>query len=149
MSLNVGDKAPDFVAKDQDGIEVTLASFKGKKLIIFFYPKDNTPGCTMQACNLRDNYSLLLEQGYSIVGVSADSQASHQKFRQKKNLPFPLLVDENHEICESFGVWAQKSLFVLKFWGIKRTTFIIDEKGYILDIIDKVKVRDHAQQILK
>jgi len=148
MDLQVGNKAPNFKTKDHNGNVVSLADFVGKKLVLFFYPKDNTPGCILQVCNLRDNYKELQHQGYEILGISADSSQSHQKFIERRKLSFRLLVDDSHELCEKYGVSFSRSIFGLKFWGINRTTFVIDEKGFILKIINKIKVRDHAAQIL-
>ena len=148
MELNIGDKAPDFNAKDQDGKEITLSDFKGKKMVLYFYPKDNTPGCTAQACNLRDNYEELQKQGYAILGVSQDSEKSHQKFIEKQNLPFPLISDEDHTVHNSYGTWGEKKMYGKTYMGTKRTTFIINEEGKIEDIIQKVKTKEHTAQIL-
>lgn len=148
VKLVIGEKAPEFVTKDQHGNEVKLSDFLGKKLVLYFYPKDGTPGCTIQACNLRDHYPRLQEAGYTILGVSVDSALSHQRFIKKRNLPFPLLIDEDHSMSEKFGVWQKKSLFGKKYWGIQRTTFVIDEQNCIEEIIEKVKVYDHADQLL-
>jgi peroxiredoxin Q/BCP len=148
MELNIGDKAPDFNAKDQDGKEITLSDFKGKKMVLYFYPKDNTPGCTAQACNLRDNYEELQKQGYAILGVSQDSEKSHQKFIEKQNLPFPLISDEDHKVHNSYGTWGEKKMYGKTYMGTKRTTFIINEEGKIEDIIQKVKTKEHTAQIL-
>ncbi|MFO7873357.1 MAG: thioredoxin-dependent thiol peroxidase [Bacteroidales bacterium] len=147
--LKTGDKAPEFSGKDQDGNPVSLSDFKGHKLVLYFYPKDNTPGCTTQACNLRDNYDLLLKQGYKVLGVSADSEKSHQKFIEKNNLPFPLIADTEKEILQSYGVWGEKKMMGKTFMGTNRTTFIIDEEGIIEDIITKVKTKDHTAQIVE
>ena len=142
--LKVGDKAPDFNTTDQNGEAISLGDFVGSKLVIYFYPKDSTPGCTTQACNLRDNYETLLSKGYKVLGVSADSTKSHLKFIEKHELPFPLLMDEDKKIINDFGVWGEK-----KFMGkIHRTTFVIDEKGVIEEIIEKVKTKEHTAQIL-
>lgn len=148
MELKVGDKAPAFTALNQKGEEVNLGDFKGKRIVIYFYPKDNTPGCTKQACNLRDNYTRLIQNGYTVLGVSIDSAKSHQKFIEKYNLPFDLLVDEDKKLAESFGVWVEKSMYGKTYMGTARTTFIIDEEGIITEIISKVKTADHADQIL-
>ncbi len=146
--LKVGDKAPDFTGKDQDGNKISLNDYKGKSLIIYFYPRDNTPGCTAQACNLRDNYDVLLKQGYAVLGISADSQASHKKFISKHELPFPLIADEEKEILKLYGVWGPKKFMGKVKDGIHRTTFVIDENGSISEIIEKVKTKDHTAQIL-
>ena len=148
-NLKINDLAPAFVGKDQDHQIITLADFKGKKLVLYFYPKDNTPGCTAQACNLRDNYQTLLDAGYVVLGVSADSQKRHQNFIKKQNLPFPLLADENKEVIEMYDVWQLKKFMGREFMGIVRTTFIIDENGVIEEIIEKVKTKEHTSQILK
>ncbi|WP_194775927.1 thioredoxin-dependent thiol peroxidase [Pararhodonellum marinum] len=149
MSVEVGKKAPDFEAKDQDGNLVKLSDFKGKKVVIYFYPKDNTPGCTAQACNLRDNYEALQKSGYEILGVSSDSEKSHQKFIEKQSLPFSLISDEDLKVHEAYGTWVEKSMYGRKYMGTARTTFVIDESGIITEIIDKVKTKDHTNQILK
>lgn len=148
MKLNVGDKAPVIKAEDQFGKTINLEDFKGSKVILYFYPKDDTPGCTAEACNLRDNYQLLLEKGYKIIGVSADSAASHKKFTEKYQLPFPLIPDTDKEIVKSYGVWGKKKFMGREYDGIHRMTFIITEEGNILKIFDKVKTKDHTAQIL-
>lgn len=148
MHLQVGDQVPAFVGKDQEGKTIKLADFAGKKLILYFYPKDNTPGCTAQACNLRDNYQALREGGYEVIGVSTDSEQSHQKFIAKQKLPFRLIADEDHQIHKQYGTWVQKSLFGKKYWGTARVTFVIDEQGKIEQIIDQVKTGSHTAQIL-
>lgn len=149
MKLQIGDKAPDFKANDQDGNSLKLSSFKGQKVVLYFYPKDMTPGCTAQACNLRDNYKLLQKQGYVVLGVSSDDEKSHRKFADKEKLPFPLLADTDKAIHEKYGTWGEKSMYGRKFMGTLRTTFIIDEKGKIEDIISKVDTKSHTTQILK
>lgn len=149
MELNIGDKAPEFEGVNQNGEPVKLSDFKGKKVVLYFYPKDNTPGCTAQACNLRDNYDELLKAGYEVIGVSKDSVKSHQKFIEKQELPFTLIADENIGIHEKYGVWQEKSMYGKKYMGTVRTTFIIDEKGNVEDIIKKVKTKDHTAQIMK
>lgn len=149
MKLQIGDKAPDFKANDQDGNSLKLSSFKGQKVVLYFYPKDMTPGCTAQACNLRDNYKLLQKQGYVVLGVSSDDEKSHRKFADKEKLPFPLLADTDKAIHEKYGTWGEKSMYGRKFMGTLRTTFIIDEKGKIEDIISKVDTKNHTTQILK
>lgn len=149
MELHVGDKAPDFEGKDQDGNTLKLSDLRGKKVVIYFYPKDNTPGCTAQACNLRDNYGQLQKAGYEIIGVSTDSEASHQKFIEKQSLPFTLLADEDKSIHEKYDVWKEKSMYGRTYMGTVRTTFVIDKEGNIEEIISKVKTNDHTKQILK
>lgn len=146
--IKVGDKAPDFKGKDQDDNFISLNDFKGKKLILYFYPKDNTPGCTLQACNLRDNYSALLKKGYAIVGVSADDEAKHKKFIEKYSLPFPLLADVDKTILKAYDVWGKKKFLGKVYDGIVRTTFVIDEKGKIEKVITDVKTTNHTAQIL-
>ena len=149
MPLSVGDKAPQFTCNDQDGNAVSLSDFLGKKVVLYFYPKDNTPGCTKQACNLRDNYDSLIQQGYVVLGVSADSEKKHQNFINKFELPFPLLADvERENLIEPYGVWVEKRMYGKTFMGIARTTFVIDEKGVILEVISKVKTDNHTEQIL-
>ncbi len=147
-TLKEKDKAPDFTAKDEDGTNIRLKEFLGSKLILYFYPKDDTPGCTAEACNLRDNYSTLLKHGFKIIGVSADSERSHQKFINKYQLPFPLIVDTDKKIINQYGVWGEKKFMGRTFDGILRTTFVIDEKGFILKIFPKVETGNHTQQIL-
>jgi len=148
MKLKIGDKAPEFIGKDQDGTTIKLADFVGKKLVLYFYPKDNTPGCTAQACNLRDHYQALQKAGYEVVGISTDTEKSHQKFIQKQELPFRLIADEDQTIHNQYGTWVEKSMYGKKYWGTARITFIIDEQGTIENIIDKVKTKDHTAQIL-
>lgn len=147
--LKVGDKAPSFIGIDQNGESIDLSQLAGKKVVLYFYPKDSTPGCTAQACDLRDNHQMLLSKGYIVLGVSADSQKSHQKFIEKHNLPFPLIADTDKEIIKAFGVWGPKKFMGKTFDGIHRTTFIIDEQGVIEEIIDKVKTKEHTNQIVK
>lgn len=151
MALQIGDLIPEVLGKDQDDNLLTASQFKGKKLVLYFYPKDNTPGCTTQACNLRDNYDLLLKQGYAVVGVSADSAASHQKFIAKHNLPFPLIADTEKQLSEQFGTWGEKKMYGRTYMGMTRTTFVIDEKGIIEEIIrgKQVKTKEHSSQIIK
>ncbi|MDQ3290566.1 MAG: thioredoxin-dependent thiol peroxidase [Bacteroidota bacterium] len=149
MALQIGDKAPDFAIPDQDGIVHKLSDYLGRKLVIYFYPKDDTPGCTAQACNLRDNYYDLRQKGYEVIGVSVDSEKSHQKFIQKFELPFTLLSDTEKKMVEAYGVWQEKSMFGRKYMGTMRYTFIIDEKGIIQDIITNVDTKDHAAQLVK
>jgi peroxiredoxin Q/BCP len=149
MPLQINDSAPAFTGKDQDNKTIQLADFVGRKLVLYFYPKDNTPGCTAQACNLRDNYTALLQAGYEVVGVSTDSPASHKRFIAQKQLPFRLIADEDHTIHEQYGTWVQKSMFGKQYWGTARLTFVIDEIGKIVKIIDRVKTASHAAQILQ
>ena len=146
--LKEGDQAPDFSGPNQNGETISLSDFKGQKLVIFFYPKDNTPTCTEEACNLRDNYGLLKKNGYAVVGVSADSQRKHKNFIKKFDLPFPLIADTDQTMLNAYGVWGEKQMFGKKYMGIFRTTFVIDENGKIERIIDKVTAKDHAAQIL-
>lgn len=148
MRLQINDKAPNFIGKDQEGKEISLADFAGKKLVLYFYPKDNTPGCTAQACNLRDHYEALQKANYEVVGISTDPEASHRKFIEKQHLPFRLVADEDHTIHDQYGTWVEKSMYGKKYWGTARTTFIIDEAGRVEKIIDKVKTKDHISQIL-
>ena len=145
--LKIRSKAPLFTGIDQDGNTVSLASFKGKKVVLYFYPKDNTPGCTAQACNLRDHYSELIEQGFQVIGISTDSVKSHKKFEQKFDLPFPLIADEDKSIVEMYGVWGEKKFMGRTFDGIHRTTFLIDEKGLIKNILLKPNTKNQTQQI--
>lgn len=147
--LKVGDKAPVFTGTDQNGKTISMNDFKGKKLAVYFYPKDNTPGCTVQACNLRDNYEDLLKNGIQVVGVSADSVSSHQKFIDKFTLPFPLIADEDKKVIEQFGVWGPKKFMDKEYDGIHRTTFLIDEDQTIVGIVDKPKTKEHAEEILE
>jgi peroxiredoxin Q/BCP len=149
ITLKIGEKAPEFKSVDEQGNTVQLTDFKGKKLVIFFYPKASTPGCTMEACNLRDNYQQFLAKGYEILGVSADSAKRQQNFKTKNELPFPLLADEDKSVINAFGVWGPKKFMGKEYEGIHRTTFVIDENGFIEDIITKVKTKEHTSQILK
>ena len=146
--LKVGDKVPDFSAKDQDGNTINLSDYKGKKLVVFFYPKANTPGCTAEACNLRDNYKELQDQGFELLGVSADSEKKQANFKNKYEFPFPLLADEDHTVINAFGVWGPKKFMGREYDGIHRTTFVIDGDGVVENVIEKVKTKDHAAQIL-
>ncbi len=148
VKLKIGDNAPAFSGKDENGKDVSLIDFKGKKLVLYFYPKDNTPGCTAQACSIRDNYAILQKQNLSILGISNDSEKSHIKFITKFELPFPLIADTEKKMVEGYGVWVEKSMYGRKYMGIARTTFIINEKGIIISIIDKVDTKNHSQQIL-
>lgn len=147
-TLQIGDKAPDFEALDNAGNTVRLSDFSGKKIVLFFYPKASTPGCTAEACNLRDNYQTFLSKGYAILGVSADSAKRQQNWIDKHELPFPLLADEDKAVINAYGVWGPKKFMGREFDGIHRTTFVIDEEGKIEDIIAKVKTKEHASQIL-
>lgn len=148
MTLKVGDKAPSIDGQDQNGNQVSLDNYAGKKLVLYFYPKDDTPGCTAESCNLRDNYKVLMAQGYEVLGVSPDNQAKHRKFIQKYDLPFDLIADTEKEVCERYGVWVEKSMYGRTYMGVARTTFIINEEGIIEEIISKVKTDDHTAQIL-
>jgi peroxiredoxin Q/BCP len=145
--LKEGQKAPFFEGTDQSGVSIKLTDYKGKKLVLYFYPKDNTPGCTKEACNLRDNYQNLLNKGFAVIGVSADSVNSHQKFADKFNLPFPLISDPDKEILSAFGAYGEKKMYGKTFLGIKRLTFIINEEGIIEKIIKKVDTKEHTNQI--
>ena len=147
-NLIIGDKAPSFSAKDQDGNLHKLSDYSGKKLVVFFYPKANTPGCTAEACDLRDNFKRFQDNNYAILGVSADSAKSQSNFKNKYDFPFPLLADEDKEVIQAFGVWGPKKFMGKEFDGIHRTTFVIDEEGIIEDVITSVKTKDHANQIL-
>jgi peroxiredoxin Q/BCP len=147
--LKEGQKAPFFQGKDQNGNNISLDDFRGKKLVLYFYPKDNTPGCTIEACNLRDNYDDLIERGFAIVGVSPDSEKSHQKFAGKHNLPFPLIADTEKKILSDYGAWGEKKMYGKSFMGVLRKTFIINEEGLIEDVIKKVDTKNHADQIYK
>lgn len=148
-TLKVGDKVPDFTTTDQDGNEVKLADYYGKKLIVFFYPKASTPGCTAEACNLRDNYKALQEQGYHLLGVSADSEKHQKNFATKYDFPFPLLADERKEVINAFGVWGPKKFMGKEYDGIHRMTFKVNEEGAVSEVIQKVKTKDHAAQLLE
>ena len=147
--LKFGDKAPDFKAVDGDGRTVALSDYKGKKLVIYFYPKDNTPGCTAEACDLRDNYHRFQAAGYEILGVSKDSEKSHRGFAEKYSLPFRLVADTDTAILQAYDAWGEKSLYGKKYMGALRKTYVIDEHGVITDIIDKVNTKAHSAQILK
>lgn len=148
-TLKAGDVAPDFESIDQDGNPIKLSSYKGKKVVLYFYPKDNTPGCTAESCNLRDNYDVLIKQGYEVLGVSTDNEKSHRKFIDKHELPFSLIADTDKSVHEKFGTWGEKSMYGRKYMGTFRTTFIIDEAGKIEEVIQKVKTKEHTAQILK
>ncbi|WP_027418058.1 thioredoxin-dependent thiol peroxidase [Crocinitomix catalasitica] len=148
-NLKIGDKAPNFAALDENGKEISLKDYNGKKLVIYFYPKDMTPGCTTQSCNLRDNYALLQENGFEILGVSADDEKRHLKFIDKYDLPFSLIADVDKKMINDFGVWGEKKFMGKVYDGIHRTTFVIDEEGTIINVIEKVKTKAHAEQILE
>ena len=149
--MQIGDKAPEILGVDQNGKEIKLSDYAGKKLVLYFYPKDNTSGCTAEACSLRDNIDALRAKGYEVVGVSSDSEASHQKFITKHELPFTLIADIRHELQEQMGVWGEKSMYGRKYMGTFRTTFLIDEQGVITDIFlpKQIKTKEHATQILE
>lgn len=146
--LKIGDKAPAINALNQNGEKITLTQFKGKKIVLYFYPKDNTPGCTAQACNLKDNYNALLKKDYVVIGVSADNEKSHQKFIEKYSLPFPLIADTDKKVALDYGVWGLKKFMGKEYDGMHRTTFVINEKGIIENIITKVETKNHANQII-
>ena len=149
ISLKEGDKAPAISGKDQNGNKVSLADYNGKKIALYFYPEDNTPTCTVQACNLRDNYSLLKKEGFVVLGVSPDDEKSHKKFETKFELPFILIADPEHKIIDKYGVWGEKQMYGRKYMGLLRTTFLIDEKGVIRKIFLKPKSKQHAEEIVK
>lgn len=146
--IKIGDKAPDFKGTDQDGNEIKLSDFKGKKLVLYFYPKDNTPGCTAEACDLRDNYHRFEAMGYKIVGVSKDTEKSHKSFIEKFSLPFPLISDKDAVILKAYEAWGRKKFMGKEYDGIIRKTFVIDQDGVILDIIEKVDTKAHSKQII-
>ena len=148
--MNIGDKAPEVLGKDENGRDIRLSDYRGRKLVLYFYPKDNTSGCTAEACSLRDHYEELQAQGYSVVGVSKDSAASHQKFKEKHKLPFPLIADVDHALLEQMGAWGEKTMYGKKTMGTIRTTFIINEEGIIEQVFagKQVKTKEHAAQIL-
>ena len=148
ITLKEGDKAPVFKGTDQNGKKVSLADYKGKKAVLYFYPQDSTPTCTIQACNLRDNYLLLKQQGFEIIGVSPDDAKSHKKFEEKFTLPFTMIADTGHTILEQYGVWGEKQMFGNKYMGVHRTTFLIDEKGKIKKVFLKPKSKSHAEEII-
>jgi peroxiredoxin Q/BCP len=147
-TIKEGDKAPAFSGKNQNGEQITIEQFKGKKLILYFYPKDNTPGCTAESCDLRDGYEELKGKGYEVVGVSPDSEKSHQNFSSKYNLPFHLIADTEKEILNAYGAWGMKKMYGKAYEGVLRTTFIIDENGTVVKVFTKVKTKEHVQQIL-
>ena len=148
-NLKVGDKAPDFEGVNQNGEKIALKDFAGKKLILYFYPKDNTPGCTAESCNLNDNYDAWLEKGFDVVGVSPDSEKSHQKFIAKFGFKFNLIADTEKEILQAYGAWGLKKLYGKEYMGVLRKTFVIDEEGVIVEIFEKVETKDHTNQIIK
>ena len=148
ITLNEGDKAPAFHGKDQNGKKISLSDYKGKKVVLYFYPEDDTPTCTIQACNLRDNYALLKQNGFEVIGVSPNDEKSHKKFEAKFNLPFTLLADPDHTIINKYGVWGEKQMFGNKYMGVHRTTFVINEKGAISKIFLRPKNKQHAEEIV-
>lgn len=148
MKLNVGDQAPELQGVDQHGKSISLSDYKGKKIVLYFYPKDDTPGCTAEACNLRDNYSDLTKFGFDVIGVSADNEKSHLKFIDKYGLPFRLIADTDKKVAEAYGVWGMKKFMGKEYMGINRTTFIIDEQGLISKVIEKVDTKNHTAQII-
>lgn len=149
ITLKEEDKAPLFTGKDQNGNKISLGSYKGKKVVLYFYPEDDTPACTVQACNLRDNFSLLKKQGFEVIGVSPDETAKHKKFETKYKLPFTLIADPDHTIIDKYGVWGEKQLYGRKYMGLHRTTFVIDEKGIIRKIFLRPRNKQHAEEIVK
>jgi peroxiredoxin Q/BCP len=148
-TLSAGMKAPAFKGKDQNGKDVSLADYKGKKVVLYFYPEDDTPTCTIEACNLRDNYGLLKKEKFEVIGISPDDVASHKKFEKKFDLPFTLIADPTHKIIDQYGVWGEKQLYGRKFMGLHRTTFVIDEKGVIRKVYLKPRSKQHAEDIVK
>ncbi len=148
MTLKPGDKAPDFQVENESGETIKLSDFRGKKVVLFFYPRDNTPTCTTEACNLRDNYQSLKTQGYEVLGISSDNAKSHQKFIDKFELPYSLLADTEKTVHEAYGTWVEKSMYGRKYMGTARTTFVIDENGVIEKVISKVKAKEHTTQVL-
>ncbi|RKD90789.1 thioredoxin-dependent thiol peroxidase [Mangrovibacterium diazotrophicum] len=147
--LNKGDQAPDFSGLNQNGETISLKDFKGKRLILYFYPKDSTPGCTAESCNLSDNYEYWLKQGYEVVGVSPDGVSSHKKFADKYSLTFNLIADTEQEILKAYGAWGEKNMYGKKYMGVLRTTYVIDENGVISEVFEKVKTKEHTDQIIK
>ncbi len=149
--MKVGDKAPEIFGIDENGNEIRLSNYKGQKVVLYFYPKDSTPGCTTEACNLRDNYEKLRKDNYAVIGVSVDNESSHRNFIEKNNLPFPLIADTDKKLVELFGVWGEKQMYGRSYMGTFRTTFIIDEEGIVSNIISpkEINVKEHAKQILK
>ncbi|HRN50123.1 MAG TPA: thioredoxin-dependent thiol peroxidase [Anaerolineales bacterium] len=149
MTLKVGQKAPDFKLPDENGKLHSLSDYRGKTVVLYFYPKDDTPGCTLQACNFRDDYLKYKAAGAVILGVSPDDECSHEKFKDKFSLPFPLLADADHAVCEKYGVWAEKSMFGNKYFGVVRSTFLIGPDGTIAEVYNKVSVPKHSEKVLK
>lgn len=149
ITLKEGDKAPAFTGNDQDGKKISLAGLKGKKVVLFFYPEDDTPTCTIQACNLRDNFPLLKKNGFEVLGVSPDDEKKHKKFEAKFQLPFTLVADPDHAIIDKYGVWGEKQLYGRKYMGLHRTTFVVDEKGIIRKIFLRPRNKQHAEEIIK
>jgi peroxiredoxin Q/BCP len=149
MALKIGDKAPDFEVNDQDGVPVKLSDLHGQKVVLYFYPKDMTPGCTAESCNLRDNYERLQHQGYEVLGISSDDEQSHRKFIEQQNLPFRLLADTDRKVHDAYGTWVEKQMYGRNYMGTARVTFVIDEQGVIEEVIDKVDTENHTRQILK
>ena len=149
MTLDLNKPAPDFHLLDQSGIMHNLSDYRGKRLVLYFYPKDDTPGCTAEACSFRDNYTVFKNNGIEILGVSADSEKSHAKFQEKYQLPFTLLSDPDHVVCEAYGVWGLKKFMGREYYGINRTTFLIDEEGNLIKVYEKVKPADHAREIME
>ena len=147
--MNIGDRAPEVLGKDEQGRDIRLSDYKGRKLVLYFYPKDNTSGCTAEACSLRDNYQALMARGYNVVGVSKDSAASHRKFADKYDLPFTLLADTSTQMLQDFGAWGEKKMYGKTVMGTIRKTFIFDEEGILAEVIEKVDTKNHADQILK
>ena len=149
--MKVGDKVPEILGIDENGNEISLSNYKGQKVVLYFYPKDSTPGCTTEACNLRDNYEKLRKDNYAVIGVSVDNESSHRNFIEKNNLPFPLIADTDKKLVELFGVWGEKQMYGRSYMGTFRTTFIIDEEGIVSKIISpkEINVKEHAKQILK
>jgi peroxiredoxin Q/BCP len=148
ITLTEGSKAPAFKGNDQDGKPVSLADYKGKKIVLYFYPEDDTPTCTIQACNLRDNFGLLKKNGFTVLGVSPDEEKKHKKFENKYKLPFTLIADPSHTIIDKYGVWGEKQMYGRSYMGLRRTTFLIDEKGVIRKIFLKPKSKQHAEEII-
>ena len=148
QNVQAGQPAPDFALQDEEGKAVRLSDFRGKRVVLFMYPRDNTPGCTAEACDFRDNMERIRQCGAVVLGLSTDNADSHQKFKKKHNLPFPLLVDDDAETAKAYGAWVQKNMFGRKFWGIERSTFIIDEQGELVRIFRKVRVKGHVDEVI-
>jgi peroxiredoxin Q/BCP len=149
IHLKAGDKAPAFTVKDKDGNKVSLSDFKGQKLVIYFYPEDDTPTCTVQACNFRDNHSLLVQKGIKVIGISPNDEKSHEQFKKKYELPFTLIPDPSHKIIDKYGVWGEKLLYGRRYMGLHRTTFLVDEKGIIRKVFLKPRSKQHSEDIIK